>query len=170
MVIDHALEADLDELWVVLGQDARTIRGAMASGYRNSVGFIESDEASASQGRSLAVGMAALGPEIDAVAILLGDQPLLEGRQIRAVVSAWQRDRPPILRPLYTQTRGEEEPGHPVVVSRALFSALQEVKGDEGVRAVIREHPEWLETLPLAGPSPQDIDTPADYARIRGQG
>jgi CTP:molybdopterin cytidylyltransferase MocA len=37
------------------------------------------------------------------------------------------------------------------------------LRGDDGARAVLAAHPEWLFEVPIAGAPPRDIDDPDDY-------
>jgi CTP:molybdopterin cytidylyltransferase MocA len=56
----------------------------------------------------------------------------------------------------------------PVVLARALWPDLTALEGDVGCRALIRQRPELVATLPAEGghKHPTDIDTPEDYERL----
>jgi CTP:molybdopterin cytidylyltransferase MocA len=59
----------------------------------------------------------------------------------------------------------EGRPGHPVLIKRALFPLLQDLRGDVGARRVL----EWVTTNEIeAGHlcNPQDIDTREDLDAI----
>jgi molybdenum cofactor cytidylyltransferase len=46
---------------------------------------------------------------------------------------------------------------------RSWFERLGRIDGDTGARALLRNHPEDVATVPLA--TNADLDTPEDYAR-----
>ena len=52
-----------------------------------------------------------------------------------------------------------------MVIDRALWPRLLELKGDAGARQVLGTDPGLLDTVAATG-LPDDIDTPEDYARI----
>jgi CTP:molybdopterin cytidylyltransferase MocA len=49
------------------------------------------------------------------------------------------------------------------VLSRETWSAMDGLRGEEGARAVLTAHPEWLFEVPIAGEPPRDIDDAEDY-------
>ena len=107
----------LDEIVVVLGahdveSDARTVRCA---------------EWEQGPGASLRCGLAALGPEVGAAAIVLADGPDLAPEALDRVVEAWRDGRGEVLAASYGGVRG-----HPVVLGRAAWGQVP----DEGARAL----------------------------------
>jgi hypothetical protein len=40
---------------------------------------------------------------------------------------------------------------------------MDALRGEEGARAVLAAHPEWLFEVPIAGEPPRDIDDAEDY-------
>ena len=63
--------------------------------------------------------------------------------------------------------RYQDGPGNPVLFDRAIFPELLALTGDQGARPVIARDPERVEWVHLARPMPADVDTPADYEKIR---
>jgi len=107
----------LDEIVVVLGahdveSDARTVRCA---------------EWEQGPGASLRCGLAALGPEVGAAAIVLADGPDLAPEALDRVVEAWREQRGEVLAASYGGVRG-----HPVVLGRTAWGRVP----DEGARAL----------------------------------
>ncbi len=100
---------------------------------------------------------------IEAAVIMLVDAPLVSPETITRLVSEWRRTRAPIVRP----ARGDEH-GHPVVFDRAIFSELEQCDAAAGAKLVIRAHEHEIFNVPIDDPGAfEDIDTPADYDRIR---
>jgi len=111
---------------------------------------------------SLRVGLKAMRPEIEAAAILLGDQPLVGARTVATLLRAWRREGS---RPAVAVSQGVGGWAPPVVLSRELWSELLALRGDSGARQVLHGRPELLDIVPAPG-RPDDIDTPDDYAKI----
>ncbi len=112
---------------------------------------------------SLTAGLRALRPEIEAAVIILGDQPLVGARSVAALLRAWRREGS---RPAVAASRGSGSRWTPpVVLGRELWYELMSLKGDAGARQLIEAHPELLDTVPAPGRA-DDVDTPADYAKI----
>jgi len=111
---------------------------------------------------SLRTGINALPDSCSAALICLGDMPCLDPRLIQRLRRSW---RPGLdtIRPMH---RGQ--PGHPVLVSRALFPALRGLRGDRGAQSVLSTVPEHRRRF-LVGPyaSIADIDTPAALRETR---
>ncbi|MFP6641633.1 MAG: nucleotidyltransferase family protein [Myxococcota bacterium] len=163
VVVESALETQLDELIVVLGYRAEDIRGALAPIDDARLHIAVAAEHRAGQSRSLWAGLGATDPQSEAAAVLLGDQPGLDATTIDGVLAAWRSQRPRLLRPEYEGPEGEKRPGHPVVICRTIWPIMGSLRGDLGAREVIRQHPDWLETLPLPGTAPVDVDTAEDW-------
>ena len=107
-------------------------------------------------GTSLAAGLRALdevGDGAGAAVIALADQPLVGPEAVRRLITAYHG-----------------QPRNPVLIAREHWQAvLALATGDTGARPFLRAHPE-LVTLVECGDtgSPDDVDTPADLARVRG--
>ncbi|MCP4783665.1 MAG: nucleotidyltransferase family protein [Fuerstiella sp.] len=88
------------------------------------------------------------------------DLPTLSSELINRVVAAC-RDSDSVVVPRFGDRRG-----HPVAVPWALVPSVFELEAEQGINSLIVDHAvQWLE-LPAAD-HPEDIDTPADYARLR---
>ncbi|MFW5878883.1 MAG: nucleotidyltransferase family protein [Myxococcota bacterium] len=112
-------------------------------------------------GSSLRAGVAASPVDTEAFVIVLADMPLVGPRLIEEVLGAWRRSRRPIAAPVFQGRRG-----HPVVVSASLRESLLACSGDQGLRGLIREHPELVCEVETADPGCVfDVDTPQDLSR-----
>ena len=78
-------------------------------------------------GVSLACGLAELGPEVEAVAIILADGPDLAPEALDRLVEAWHDGRGEVLAASYGGVRG-----HPVVIGRGAWARIP----PEGARAL----------------------------------
>jgi molybdenum cofactor cytidylyltransferase len=156
----RVLASSLDNVVLVVGDDEEAIRGAVA-GLSLDVAF--NPDAALGQSTSVRAGLAALPPDIDAAVFILGDQPGIDPNVIDALVAAWRESRAPILAPLY-----EDGMGNPVLFDRRVFPELAALQGDTGARPVVHAYHASGELLlvPVAGSSPPDVDTEADYAAL----
>ncbi|HTI35087.1 MAG TPA: nucleotidyltransferase family protein [Miltoncostaea sp.] len=157
--IDAAAAAGLGELVVVLGHAAGEVGAALTlpPGTR----AVVNDRHAEGQATSLAAGLAALPPDAVAAVVLLGDQPEVRPDAIRALVAARRPGGPPMLRAAY---RGR--PGHPVLLERALWPAVADLRGEGGGRVLAARDPSTLGLVEVGGDPPEDVDTPEDHARV----
>lgn len=111
------------------------------------------------QAGSLQVGIAwCAGRGMKAAVVGLGDQPRVGAATWRAVAGATHA---PIVTAAFGGTRRP-----PVRLARAIWPLLPR-HGDEGARAVMREHPELVGDVACSG-DPLDVDTAADLRRAEG--
>lgn len=157
-VVERAVASSLEEVVVVLGAHAEAVRDALAG---MPVRFVRNERFAEGQGSSLAAGVAAMGADIDAVVILLGDQPGIDANAVDGVIRA-RRDGASIAMAAY-----DDGSGHPVLFGREHFGALRGLAGDAGGREIIRQHGAEVVLVPIAGQVPADIDTEADWAAIQ---
>ena len=155
---------------VVVVYSAREVKDAVGDGAE----LVHNPDAQTGMASSLKVGLRALRPEIEAAAVVLGDQPLVGSRTISALLRAWRREgsRPAVA---VSRKRGGDggSPSRrpdanwspPVVLAREMWAELMALEGDAGARQILDGHPELLDMVPAPG-RPDDIDTPEDYAKI----
>lgn len=114
---------------------------------------------------SLRAGITALPPGTGAAMILLGDLPELAETDLKTALQAVDLNSETLAWRGATQTGA---PGHPLVVSAALFDGLKDLTGDEGGRSVLAEAGDRVALVPLPGERARaDLDTPEDWARWR---
>lgn len=113
-------------------------------------------------GSSLRIGIRSVATEeVDAVVVLLADQPLAGPEVIARLVERFRADRPAVVAAEYAGTLGV-----PAVFRRDLFPRLLELGDREGAKRVISDA--GLEAARVPFPDGAfDIDTPLDYARLR---
>lgn len=93
-----------------------------------------------------------------AMMIALPDMPDIRATDFRALIAA-QADHPDhCLR----ATSAGHVPGHPVILPKVFFPAMQALRGDQGAREILCAHPPYLH--PLSGQRAlTDLDTPEDW-------
>jgi len=106
-------------------------------------------------GRSLAVGLAALAPDVHGALVLLCDQPALDAGHLVALRDAWRTDPARAAASAYAGVLGV-----PALLPRAWFDVLLASDQDQGARTLLRAHADRVHAVP-APPLADDIDTPA---------
>jgi molybdenum cofactor cytidylyltransferase len=107
---------------------------------------------------SLKAGLRALGDDIDACLVVMGDQPQLSPRIVRQVINAYNQGAGSIVAPSY---RGQR--GHPVLIQRRYWPELLELSFGSAPRDVVRQYP-VAEIACEDDSILRDIDTPEQYA------
>jgi molybdenum cofactor cytidylyltransferase len=113
-------------------------------------------------GLSLRLGLDALGDEVSAALILLGDQPRMPAATIASVLAA--RDDRPIVAAL---ADGVLAP--PVLLERTHFHLADGLTRDVGLREVLRANPDLVTPAQVGGHAP-DVDIPDDLDRLPPEG
>jgi CTP:molybdopterin cytidylyltransferase MocA len=106
------------------------------------------------------------GQEAGAVVVALADQPLIGPEAVARLIAAY-RDGASVVVAAY-----DGRPRNPVLLAREHWpEVIATAAGDQGARAFLRTRPD-LVTLVECGDTgrPDDIDTPADLARITAEG
>ncbi len=145
---------------VVLGERATEVEAAIAWRSERRVVNPRPEDGLSSSLR-VALDAAAENPAVDAVLIVLGDQPFLRPDVVRAVLEAAASTDRPIVRPRYAH----DDAPNPVLVGRAAWALAAGLDGDRGLGPLLASRPELVVEVPVAGSNP-DVDTPADLARI----
>lgn len=150
-----ARDAGLRPLLVVLGHRAGELRAALPED------AVPVEHPAWREGRAstVAAGIRAARerPEVGAAALLLGDEPGVSPRVIRAAVTLWRGEGAELVRTVYG-----DRPGHPVVVDRSRFEDLVGLTGEEGVRRYLERKADALRLLRVEERGPRDVDTPED--------
>ncbi|HET7598788.1 MAG TPA: nucleotidyltransferase family protein [Gemmatimonadales bacterium] len=119
-------------------------------------------------GESLRRGIAALAAsapaaEPAAAVILLGDQPGVRAEVLAELVGVWDRGRVAAVRPRYAAA--PDEPGHPMLVDRRLWSHAARLSADVGFGPVLAALGIGVVTVNVPGRNP-DVDTEADLGQL----
>lgn len=112
---------------------------------------------------SLAAGLGALAGCCEAAVIALVDQPLIGPVAVQRLISAYHAGAGIAVATYHGKPR------NPVLLTRSHWDGvLAAATGDTGARPYLRAHPGLVTEVECADTgSPDDIDTPADLARVR---
>ena len=161
-VVAQVCGSRLDDVVVVLGAGADAVLAAVDLGRAR---HVVNAEHAAGMSTSLRAGIAALGPEVHRAVVILGDQPAISAALLDELLDLQRASGLPSAALSFG---GLLHP--PVVLTRELWTGLDELDGDVGCRAVIRGRPDLVAALPVSEDArhPVDLDTPEDYRRLVG--
>jgi nicotine blue oxidoreductase len=156
-------DGGLDPRVVVLGADADRARPA-AQAADPAATVVVADDWADGMGASLRAGLAGLAgrADVDAVLVLLVDTPGIGPAALARVAAAATRDG--LVRGAY-----DGRPGHPVVLGAAHLAGVAAAAHDDvGARGYLagRDDVRPVEVGDVA--TRDDVDTPADLARVSG--
>jgi molybdenum cofactor cytidylyltransferase len=157
-VLDAVAAVGIEEVVVVLGQDAEEIERSLPW---RSERRVRNPAPQAGLSSSLRVGLENVSPARDAALILLGDQPLVRVDVIERLLAEPGSTERPIVVPRYRGGGGS----NPVLVGRSAWQLARDARSDRGLGPILRMHPDLVTVLDFDGSNP-DIDTPDELAAI----
>ncbi len=159
-VVDTLILSRITEIVVVTGRDAEQIASTLKS---KPVQIIYNpDFANGDMVTSLSTGLKALRNRVDAILMVLADQPQMMETTVKLLVDEWYLNSDSLCIPSYQMHRG-----HPWVIPAILWDNLNSLDSHQTMRDFIRinEHEiryVVVETATILA----DLDTPEDYAHI----
>jgi len=158
--IEQAQQANFTPVVVVVGAQAEAVAQAVA---RTSAESVVNRNWASGMGSSIGCGLARileLSPHLDALAVLLADQPLVTAAHLEKMGRVFALNNAPILAASYASTVGV-----PAIFRSGVFARLRKLPPDAGARALLRGGDAEVEryNLPEAA---LDIDTPDDFAAV----
>lgn len=174
-VICHAAEAliaaGVGDIYVVTGYQAAAVRDCLKG---LDIRFIDNPDYAKGQASSVACGIAHLPEQVSDVLIALGDMPLISADLITALCQQHLQKSasglPQITLPTYapSQVSDTMKRGNPVIWSRAFFSELTALEGDQGGRQILADYPAHIQHLHWPDDRPfADVDTAAAFVQAR---
>jgi molybdenum cofactor cytidylyltransferase len=115
---------------------------------------------------SVKMGMAAVwmnNKNVDAVLLLVCDQPFLTVEVLNRIIDQYQAQSPKIVACQYAG-----QVGVPALFDRTMFDALLTLTGDKGAKPVLMSHLEDTHLVDFED-GIIDLDTIADYERLRAK-
>ena len=162
-IVDAADEAGCSPIAVVIGSDGKKMAPELK---RTSAAIVENENWRNGIGTSIRAGMQSLiehGQDLNAVMLLVCDQPLVETELIRQLIACYGETGKTIVASSYSGTLGV-----PALFDRSHFEELVTLPDDSGAKSIIISRRERVVEFPF----PQgniDIDTLADYERLIAQ-
>ncbi len=160
-VVQTALDTSCRPVVVVLGAALDEARCALTG---LGVTIAENHQWRTGIGSSLQLGLRvaiALDPQLDAVVVMLADQPFVDTTAIAAMAECFARGSVDIVAAGYGGSRGA-----PAMFGRATFPDLIKLGPNQGAKQLIESGMYRVAVVEVADAA-IDIDTPSDYAQRR---
>ena len=153
-VVRAALGSRADEVVVVTGEDRERVEACLAG---LPVRLVWNPQHAGGLSTSLQAGVSALPTGTRAVAVCLGDMPLVRSAHIDTLIRAFLTDpEGSIFVPTWEGKRG-----NPVLWTVDLLSEIGALTGDVGVKALMARHPTKVREVPVDTSGVlTDVDTP----------
>jgi molybdenum cofactor cytidylyltransferase len=112
---------------------------------------------------SIQVGLRAKIREASAALICLGDQPQMQEKSAREIITAWEQNRARIIVPSYEKHRG-----HPWLIAREYWDEIINMPTEQTMRDFFKQHKSEIFYVNVETPTIlQDLDTPEDYLKFK---
>ncbi len=156
VVINTLLEADIDQIVIVLGYKEQTIRESVDL---SCCRVVVNPDYNRGMSTSLRLGIESLSGGVEGFLVVLADMPYVSSETVRRVIAKARNDAQ-IVAPVY---RGQR--GFPVFFSSECTGGLlASLRGDVGARHYMANHEDKIRTIPVADPGAlYDIDHPSDH-------
>jgi molybdenum cofactor cytidylyltransferase len=164
-VVTTLAQAQVDDIVVVTGAARTEVEAALEQGRWDTVRTVFNPRYSVDNMLvSLQAGIAALGKQVDAILVALGDQPQIEVGVVGLLVDTYRTEGYPLIVPSFHMRRG-----HPWVVARTLWPDLLSAPDSSTMRDFLHAHTGQITYIAVSSSSILgDLDTPEDYARDHG--
>ncbi|RKR30420.1 nucleotidyltransferase family protein [Arthrobacter oryzae] len=183
-VLATVRDCALSQTLLVLGGAAAEVQRTVDTGGCDVVLNPDYGEGCAS---SIATALAAVRPDVDAVVLLLGDQPGIRAASVRAVLRALQpagvgaaaaavaavaAGTVPTAQPVRPVQAGiavcryDDGVGHPLGFARRLFPDVAALHGDKAIWKLLDQRADDVVEVRVPGPVPPDVDTEEDYRHL----
>jgi molybdenum cofactor cytidylyltransferase len=157
--VETALESMARPVVVVLGSDAEKMKGQIAG---LDAQVVINPIWQRGIGTSIRAGAAALADEkLDALALILCDQPLIDAPMIDRLIAELFSSGKSISTAAYAGTLGT-----PAVFGAALFGELLALGDDQGGKAILKRHAADVHAIELPA-AEVDLDTEEDLRKLQ---
>jgi molybdenum cofactor cytidylyltransferase len=159
VVIDKLLEAEIEEIVVVVGYHADRIKELLIE---RDIQIIYNPDYKLGQSTSLIKAIEALNEKCTGILCMLGDQPLVKLSTLNSLITEFEQGDDLIVFPKYNDQRG-----NPAIFSTKLKSEMLKVSGDQGARSLLIKYKDQSKAIEVDDQGVIfDIDTESDYQRL----
>jgi molybdenum cofactor cytidylyltransferase len=159
-VLAAARGATFNQMVLVLGHDAELIRGALdLSGFD----VVVNERYAEGMSLSLRVGLETVRSAMAATVVMVGDQPFIESAHLVALKETWENTGESMIATDFGAYRGP-----PMMLARSVWPLIDEIRGDQGARALLRVRPGSVLAVEVRDSrAALDVDTEEAYATAR---
>jgi molybdenum cofactor cytidylyltransferase len=160
--VDTLLASEIDEVVVVLGNEADKLREKLRG---RQVRMVVNPDFREGLSTSVRAGVSALSRQASGIMIYLADQPLLEPADVNRILQEFAHAKEvgkSIVVPFFDGQRG-----NPVLLDSSFREAILGVVGDVGCKGVIRRHPDKVFVVEMENDHViRDVDNIEEYTQI----
>jgi molybdenum cofactor cytidylyltransferase len=149
----QVLSSRVRETVAVLGHQVDRARAALEG---LPVGLVVNEDFASGLSSSLKAGIRALPPEAAGALVVLGDMPGVTGADLDRMIAAFEASGG---RAIVRATHGGKR-GNPVLLPRALFTAVEALSGDTGARHIVESGEAEVVDVEIGAAAFLDVDTP----------
>jgi len=162
-VVESALSSKVDEVIVVLGWQAKSIRNTLED---LPCRFIANKEYRKGQSSSVKAGLREIAVGTDAILVLPGDVAMINPSSIDMVVEAYNNRKNSIVVAAHSKRSG-----HPILISKNLFKEIEQIdEATFGLKSVLSRHESEIRMVETGSEDVlRDIDTPKDLKFLKGK-
>jgi len=160
IIIDAACEADCSPVAVIIGSECEKIHLELAHA---NVIEVRNTNWQRGIGSSIRSGVQSLmnhAPDLDAILLLVCDQPAINARFIERLIATHEATKKDIVASAYADTLGV-----PALFDRSLFKELLSIGDEAGAKSIILQNPKRVAQLAFPDGA-IDIDTWEDWEKI----
>jgi molybdenum cofactor cytidylyltransferase len=163
-VIEKSLNSVLDGVVVVINSKIEGLyKEVLIPGLKQ---IIQNNDSHLGMSSSIKAGLNSLPQQVEAMVILLGDQPEICEKSINKVVETYRmKNKPSVVQSVFLNN----EKGHPVLFKRNVFPHLLMIEGDSGGKSVIQTFSKEVVYAEMNHMNFPDVDTIKDYQRLINQ-
>lgn len=155
--------AQVDQIVLVLGSSAEIIEQHFSNSLIDGLKIVINPDFREGMASSLRTGLVGVAYDIEAVLIVLADQPFVQPGTLKQIIECYRESVAEIVIPIYKGFRG-----NPVLLDRSLFAEVMALKGDIGCRAIFGNHTGGIVKLDVKDIGILlDLDNQEDYERLR---
>lgn len=162
-IVEQALNSRIENVNLVLGAHFKQVEVSVSKYKLNIHHHLNWQQG---MGSSIAYGVSQIlqqEKEVEAILILLADQPLVDSAFINQLLQCYKLNPQHIIATSYGNRRGV-----PALFPKVFFSELLQLKGDEGARKLLNNMATPIITID-AGNKHADIDTLEDYLKLKSR-
>jgi molybdenum cofactor cytidylyltransferase len=160
--VDTLLASEIDEVIVVLGNEADKVREKLRG---KPVRLVENPDFREGLSSSVRAGVNAVSRQADGIMVYLADQPLLEPADVNRILRAFTHAKEvskSIIVPFFNGQRG-----NPVLLDSSYREAILGVIGDVGCKGVIKRYPDQVFVVEMESDHVvRDVDTNEEYEGV----
>ena len=155
-VVRKSLATEADETLIVLGSHSGEIQEEISEFPVNTVFNPNYKEGMLS---SIQSGFRAIPKKVNAVVLMLGDQPMIGSGVVNELIEMYRKSRAGLIIPIYRGNRG-----HPVLIDSRFRDEIFSLDPQKGLRSLMHAHPEDIREIEVDNPNIlRDIDNVEDY-------